>query len=78
MGGDNAPDEIVAGAVRAHAELDVDVVLVGDPHQVEAALKHHTHSSDIEIVPSEGTVEMDVVADEYATLDKLLEAWHDP
>jgi glycerol-3-phosphate acyltransferase PlsX len=59
MGGDNAPDEIVAGAVRAQAELDVDVVLVGDPHQVEAALKHHTHSSDIEIVPSEGTVEME-------------------
>lgn len=59
MGGDNAPDEIVAGAVRAQAELDVDVVLVGDPQQVEAALKHHTQSSEIEIVPSEGTIEME-------------------
>ncbi|MBD1842008.1 phosphate acyltransferase PlsX [Cyanobacteria bacterium FACHB-63] len=59
MGGDNAPDEIVAGAVRAQAELDVDVVLVGDPQQVEAALKHHTQSSAIEIVSSEGTIAME-------------------
>lgn len=59
MGGDNAPDEIVAGAVRAQAELDVDVVLVGDPQQVEAALKHHAHASGIEIVPSEGTIAME-------------------
>ena len=59
MGGDNAPDEIVSGAVRAQAELDVDVVLVGDPQQVETALKHHTQASEIEIVPSEGTIEMD-------------------
>jgi len=59
MGGDNAPDEIVAGAVRAQAELDVDVVLVGNPQQVEAVLKHHTQSSEIEIVPSEGTIEME-------------------
>ena len=59
MGGDNAPDEIVAGAVRAQAELDVDVVLVGDPQQVEAALKHHTQAAEIEIAPSEGTIEME-------------------
>ncbi|MHB8465696.1 MAG: phosphate acyltransferase PlsX [Acidimicrobiales bacterium] len=31
MGGDHAPGEIVAGAMQAAAELDVDVVLVGDP-----------------------------------------------
>ena len=29
MGGDNAPEEIVKGAVRASRELDVEVVLVG-------------------------------------------------
>ncbi len=59
MGGDNAPDEIVSGAVRAQAELDVDIVLVGDPQQVETALKHHTQASEIEIVPSEGAIEME-------------------
>ena len=29
MGGDNAPGEIVKGAVRAQRELGVEIVLVG-------------------------------------------------
>lgn len=37
MGGDRAPDEIVAGAIRATAELDVPVLLVGRPEAIEAA-----------------------------------------
>lgn len=57
MGGDHAPAEIVAGALRAQAELGVDVLLVGDPQQIEASLKQHT-SHQLEIVPSEGTIEM--------------------
>jgi glycerol-3-phosphate acyltransferase PlsX len=36
MGGDNAPDVIVAGAQRAAAELGVPVVLVGDPARFDA------------------------------------------
>ena len=58
MGGDHAPSEIVAGALRAKEELDVEVILVGDPQQVEAAVRHHTTSSSLEIVPAEGTIEM--------------------
>ncbi len=58
MGGDNAPSEIVAGALRAREELGVDVLLVGDPQQIEASLKQHTQSSSLEIVPSEGAIEM--------------------
>ncbi len=58
MGGDHAPAEIVAGALRAHEELGVEVLLVGDPHQIEHSLKQHTDSSPLEIVASEGTVEM--------------------
>lgn len=38
MGGDNAPAEIVAGAVRAVAEYDVDVILVGQEARVRACL----------------------------------------
>jgi phosphate acyltransferase len=34
MGGDRAPDEIVAGAQRAAKELDVEVTLVGDPERL--------------------------------------------
>jgi phosphate acyltransferase len=58
MGGDHAPAEIVAGAIRAQAELDVEVLLVGDPQAIESSLKQHTSSSHIEIVPAEGVVEM--------------------
>ncbi|MDX2244668.1 MAG: phosphate acyltransferase PlsX [Leptolyngbyaceae cyanobacterium bins.302] len=58
MGGDHAPGEVVAGALRAREELGVEVLLVGDLEQVEAAMRHHSTSSPLEIVPAEGTVEM--------------------
>ncbi|MGR3274667.1 phosphate acyltransferase PlsX [Acaryochloris sp. 'Moss Beach'] len=58
MGGDHAPDEIVAGALRAQAELDADVLLVGDPDRLEASIKSHSDSVPVEIIPSEGLIEM--------------------
>jgi glycerol-3-phosphate acyltransferase PlsX len=58
MGGDYAPDEIVAGAIRAQAELGVDVLLVGDPQAIESSLKQHTSSCQMEIVPAEDVVAM--------------------
>ncbi len=59
MGGDYAPDEIVAGALRAKEELDVHILLVGDPEQIETSIGKHTPSHQLEIVPSEGVVAMD-------------------
>ncbi len=60
MGGDYAPGEIIAGALKAQAELDVDVLLVGDQVQIETYIKQHFPSSPtVEIVPSEGTIEME-------------------
>ena len=38
MGGDNAPQEIVKGTVRAKRELGVDITLVGRKEEVEACL----------------------------------------
>jgi phosphate acyltransferase len=60
MGGDNAPAEIVAGALRAREELGVEVLLVGDPQQIETSMKHHHANGwrQLEIVPAEGTIEM--------------------
>ena len=60
MGGDHAPGEIITGAIRATEELDVDVLLVGDPEQIQPHLEGlgtstHPH---LEIVPSEGVIEM--------------------
>jgi glycerol-3-phosphate acyltransferase PlsX len=58
MGGDYAPAEIVAGALRAREELGVEVLLVGDPGQIEPLIQHHNPSSRPEIVPAEGMIEM--------------------
>ena len=58
MGGDHAPAEIVAGALRAREELDVEILLVGDPEQIADSIKQHGSSSQIEIVPADGIVEM--------------------
>jgi phosphate acyltransferase len=58
MGGDYAPAEVVAGAIRAQAELGVKVLLVGDPVQIEASMKHHRATLLPEIVPAEGIIEM--------------------
>ena len=60
MGGDHAPDEIIAGAIRASEELDVEVLLVGDRAQIETYLKHHPASpQNLEIVDAEGVISMD-------------------
>lgn len=59
MGGDYAPGEIVAGAIRAQEELGVEVLLVGDPHAIESSLKQHSSSCQLEIVPAEDVVAMD-------------------
>lgn len=40
MGGDRAPEEVVAGAVRAAQTLDVTVILVGDETEIRRCLHH--------------------------------------
>jgi glycerol-3-phosphate acyltransferase PlsX len=57
MGGDYAPDEIVAGSIKASQELDIEVLLVGNAQQIEASLKKHSHS--LEIVNAEDVITMD-------------------
>jgi len=58
MGGDHAPAEIIAGAIRAKAELDADILLVGDPDQIRAAMPNAENLDDLTIVPADGTIEM--------------------
>lgn len=59
MGGDNAPGEIVAGALRAVEELGVKVLLVGSPEDIERTLPSSVKSEQVEIVPAEGAIAMD-------------------
>ena len=59
MGGDHAPAEIIAGALRAREELEVDILLVGDPDHIKAVHQHSEAALKLfEIVPAEGTIEM--------------------
>lgn len=51
MGGDAAPDEIVAGGRRAADELGVPVVLVGDPDRIGDA-------GGLEVIPASEVIEM--------------------
>ncbi|MDF5730892.1 MAG: phosphate acyltransferase PlsX [Rhizonema sp. PD38] len=59
MGGDRAPDEIVAGALRAREELGVQVLLVGNPQAIESQLPPKTNLEQVEIVPAEEAIAMD-------------------
>ena len=40
MGGDFAPDQVVAGGVQAHRELGVEVIFVGAKDKVDAPSPH--------------------------------------
>ena len=52
MGGDKAPGEIVEGAKRAAAELDVPVVLVGRPDELDG-------DHGLEVLPASEVLAMD-------------------
>jgi glycerol-3-phosphate acyltransferase PlsX len=59
MGGDHAPGEIVAGALRAREELGVEVLLVGNPQEIQCQLPPKTNLGQIEIVPAQDAIAMD-------------------
>ncbi|MEM8676387.1 MAG: phosphate acyltransferase PlsX [Cyanobacteria bacterium P01_G01_bin.67] len=60
MGGDFAPEEIVAGAIQASAELDIDVLLVGNEQQINSLVKKHggQDSEKIKVVHAEDVITM--------------------
>lgn len=63
MGGDNAPEEIVKGAVEAVKESDkIQVILVGKEAVVKETLSHYDYPKDrISVVHAE-----DVITNEEA------------
>ncbi len=60
MGGDFAPEEIVAGAIQASAELDIDVLLVGDEKQINSLVKKYDSkgAASVEVVHAEDVITM--------------------
>ncbi|MCK4881701.1 MAG: phosphate acyltransferase PlsX, partial [Candidatus Omnitrophica bacterium] len=59
MGGDFAPESVVAGVVEAVKEFDANIILVGIEEKVQAELKKHDYPQGrIEIIHAPTTVEM--------------------
>lgn len=58
MGGDHAPEEIVAGTIQAAIEYDAELTLVGDESRVRALL-HGKGSEKINVVHAPEAVPMD-------------------
>jgi phosphate acyltransferase len=59
MGGDNAPAEIVAGAVAAARELSFQIVLAGRPGLLRPLLAKHGSPANVLIVAAEDSIAMD-------------------
>lgn len=60
MGGDHAPQAIVAGAVEAAKAYGITISLVGKPEVIEAELKKHdTSGLHLPVVPASQVIEMD-------------------
>lgn len=60
MGGDYAPEEIVAGAIQASAELNLDVLLVGDKPKIDPLVEKYggKKTAQIEVVHAEDVITM--------------------
>lgn len=60
MGGDYAPENIIAGVIDAIKEFNVNIVLIGQQERIEAELKKYSYPKDmIEIVHAPEVVAMD-------------------
>ena len=59
MGGDNAPKEIVKGALKARKELGVDLTLVGKREEIEAVLRAEKVTDLPGIVDAREVITMD-------------------
>jgi glycerol-3-phosphate acyltransferase PlsX len=58
MGGDRAPAEIVAGGLRAAAEVDADILLAGPPDALAEHLPGGSAPDHVEILPASEVVAM--------------------
>ena len=55
MGGDNAPEEIVKGAVRAAEKFQCEIVLVGDENKIRDILKSQSNVKNLPITIRQAT-----------------------
>jgi phosphate acyltransferase len=58
MGGDQAPEVVIEGALLARRELGVEIVLVGPPEIITAELAKHSGAPSVAIAPASQVVPM--------------------
>ncbi len=59
MSGERSPDSLVLGALEAIKEYNIDIILVGDQHIIQHALKRYPYDKTrVEIVPSTQVIGM--------------------
>ena len=60
MGGDNAPDEIVAGAIAAAKEIKDDIMIIGKEDIITKSIeKHGYYGSQITVIAAEEVISND-------------------
>lgn len=60
MGGDNAPEEIVKGAVEAAKEIEDEIIIVGKPDAIDKQLKKCKYKGEqISVVPAQEVITME-------------------
>ncbi|MBS4026195.1 MAG: phosphate acyltransferase PlsX [Clostridia bacterium] len=59
MGGDNAPREIILGALAAKENLGIEICLVGVPEIINGELDKLKYKTKIEIIPAKEVIGMD-------------------
>ncbi len=64
MGGDNAPDEIVAGAILARKCVNTDITLVGDKSRISALLERFDSPYSFPVVHASEVVDMNELPSE--------------
>ena len=55
MGGDNAPDAVIKGAVRAAKEIEADIILIGNEEIINKKVKEFFDKDNISEVTNKIT-----------------------
>ena len=56
MGGDNAPDAVIKGAVKAAKEVEADIILIGDEKIINQKVKEFFDKDNISEISNKITI----------------------
>ena len=78
MGGDNAPEEIVAGVIDAAKEIDEELLIIGKKEEIPACLdKQGGNGKNIEVIDASMTITNDEAPVKAVRTKKILPSLKD-